>query len=117
MPKIERFICNSDVLQECHTGFRFDLPEYGERITGFAIRYQQKIYAYINQCAHVPVELDWNEGDFFNMSKDLLICATHGAQYTPNTGYCVIGPCKGKSLKPIEVAEREQQVFIYIESN
>ncbi len=117
MPKIERFICNSDVLQECDKGFRFNLPELGERVTGFAIRYQQKIYAYINQCAHVPVELDWNEGDFFNMSKDLLICATHGAQYTPNTGYCVIGPCKGKSLKPIEVAEREQQVFIYIESN
>ena len=116
MPKIERFICNSEILQESEKGFRFGLPELGERVTGFAIRYQQKVYAYVNQCAHVPVELDWNEGDFFNTSKDFLICATHGAEYRPKDGYCVIGPCQGKRLKPIEVLERENQIFIHIES-
>lgn len=108
----ERLICNSAELTEQGLGKRFDLPEMGLRATGFAIRYQGKVYAYVNQCAHVPVELDWNEGDFFDLSKHYLICATHGAQYQPQTGYCVLGPCKGRQLKPVQVIEREGAVFM-----
>lgn len=107
-----RFICKSDALVSEGQGIRFLLPELGERVTGFLVRSAGKPYAYVNQCAHLPVELDWNEGDFFNPTQQYLICATHGAHYEPNTGLCVLGPCIGKRLRPIAVEERDGNIAI-----
>lgn len=111
-----RRICASVELLDSAHGVRFALPHLGPRVTGFAVRYQGTVYAFVNQCAHVPVELDWNEGDFFDLSKHYLICATHGAQYQPQTGYCVLGPCKGKRLTPIKVLEQEGEVHIVLDA-
>ena len=106
---------NSHDLHEKALGLRFSLPVLGEFSTGFVIRYEGKAHAYVNQCAHVPVELDWNEGQFFTVNKDYLICATHGAHYEPSTGHCVFGPCKGQSLQSLPVVEMNQQIIINID--
>lgn len=106
---------NSADLQEKSKGLRFNLPHLGEHATGFVVRFNDKAHAYVNQCAHMPVELDWNEGDFFSMDKGFLICATHGAHYEPNTGHCVYGPCKGKRLKPLAVTEENERVIIHLD--
>lgn len=106
----------SDQLIEKSTGLRFNVPHISERATGFVVRFNGKPYAYLNQCAHVSVELDWQLGEFFNITKDYLICATHGAQYAPDTGYCVLGPCKGKMLRVIEVNEVDNEIIINLES-
>ena len=108
----QRIICKSEELLEKGKGVRFSLPELGERVTAFAVRFNGVAYAYINQCAHLPVELDWNEGDFFTRELDYLICATHGAQYEPHTGYCVFGPCQGKRLRPLIVDEHNGVISI-----
>ena len=79
-------ILDSHELHEKSLGLRFALPQLGEFVYGFVVRYHGKAHAYVNQCAHVPVELDWNQGEFFTVSKDYLICATHGAHYAPDTG-------------------------------
>jgi nitrite reductase/ring-hydroxylating ferredoxin subunit len=97
-------------------GVRFKMPMYGEFASGFLIRYENKVYAYVNQCAHIPIELDWKQGEFFTAEKDLLICATHGAQYQPNTGLCVMGPCKGRSLKPMDVLEENGLIVVDLDS-
>jgi len=115
MASNERLICQSDALVEKSHGLRFELPELGEFVTGFVVRYNSVVYAYINQCAHVPIELDWNEGDFFDLSKNYLLCATHGAHYNPTDGYCVMGPCKGKRLKSIKVVERNNEILISLD--
>lgn len=99
-------------LQEKSLGLRFKLPHLGEYATGFVIRFENKPYAYINQCAHVPVELDWKEGEFFTTDKDFLICATHGAHYEPDTGFCAYGPCKGKRLQSLSVTEKDGEIII-----
>jgi nitrite reductase/ring-hydroxylating ferredoxin subunit len=109
-------IFNSEDLVNEGAGLRFPLPQIHERATGFVIRFHGKPYAYVNQCAHLPVELDWNEGAFFTAQKDYLICATHGAHYQPETGFCIMGPCKGKSLTPIQVTEENRQVIIDVAS-
>ncbi len=106
---------SEDLINE-GAGLRFDLPALGEFVTGFVVRYRGKPYAYVNQCAHVPVELDWYQGGFFTTQKDYIICATHGAHYQPDTGYCVMGPCKGRSLKPIVVTEENQTIIINTDS-
>jgi nitrite reductase/ring-hydroxylating ferredoxin subunit len=73
----------------------------------FFVRYDGRVYGYLNRCAHVPMELDWVEGQFFESSGIYLMCATHGAIYAPDTGRCVGGPCRGARLRPVEVEERD----------
>lgn len=102
-------------LQEKSSGLRFNIPQLGEHATGFVVRYNNRVHAYVNQCAHMPVELDWNEGEFFTVDKDFLICATHGAHYEPNTGHCVYGPCKGKQLQSLAVTEENDRIIIYLD--
>ena len=55
----ETVVFKSDELQDGAKGLRFALPALGEFATGFVIRFHGKPYAYVNQCAHVAVELDW----------------------------------------------------------
>lgn len=73
----------------------------------FFVRYDGRVYGYLNRCAHVPMELDWAEGQFFESSGLYLMCATHGAIYAPDTGHCVGGPCRGARLRPVGVEERD----------
>ena len=108
-------ILDSGELHEKSLGLRFALPALGEFATGFVVRYHGKAHAYVNQCAHVPVELDWEQGHFFTVSKDYLICATHGAHYQPDTGHCIMGPCKGKSLQALPVTEQNQHITIHLD--
>lgn len=116
MPEHIRAICRSEDVQERAQGLRFQLPELGERTTGFVVRYNGRLQAYVNRCAHLPVELDWNEGDFFNVTREYLICATHGAHYQPESGACVMGPCKGSGLQKLVVLERDGEVLIQLDS-
>ena len=106
---------NSHDLLEKSLGLRFNLPQLGQFTTGFVVRFNGRAHAYINKCAHVPIELDWKQGEFFTPAKDYIICATHGAHYEPDTGHCIMGPCKGKSLQVIPVTEQNQQITIHID--
>jgi|SRR5450830_1559621 len=110
-----RIIAQSAALEERTHGLRFDLPELGEHVSGFVVRFDNQVYAYVNKCAHVPIELDWNEGDFFDLGKDYLLCATHGAHYQPQTGYCVMGPCKGKRLQKLKVTEENGNILLDVD--
>lgn len=104
-------ICASSALNEGGKGVRFPVTAGGEDSTGFVVRYGGVVYAYLNRCAHVPIELDWIEGEFFESSGLYVMCSTHGAIYTPETGRCAGGPCRGGRLRPIAVFEEEGQVF------
>jgi len=108
----QRLICDSGSLIEGGKGIRFDLGYLGETAPAFAVRYRGKAYAYLNRCAHVPVELDWLEGEFFDYSGLYLVCTMHGASYAPQSGTCVAGPCKGARLISIPVHERNGRVYL-----
>lgn len=109
---MSQVIFNSEDLLEQGRGLRFDIPQLGANVTGFVIRFSGKPFAYVNQCAHISVEMDWEQGHFFNITKDFIICATHGAMYRPNSGECVMGPCKGKQLRPLPVVEEAGKITI-----
>lgn len=116
MAGTQRVICLSADLLDGGKGLRFALPELGEEVTGFAVRFQGKVYGYVNRCAHIPIELDWNHGDFFDVTGQYLICATHGAHYQPESGFCVFGPCRGQALEALPIEEQAPQVLINLES-
>ena len=104
-------ICDASALQERGKGLRFPVIAGGEEASGFVVRFDGLVRGYLNRCAHIPMELDWNEGDFFESSGLYLICATHGAVYAPETGRCEGGPCRGRSLRRIAITEKDNQVF------
>ncbi|MES2016790.1 MAG: Rieske 2Fe-2S domain-containing protein [Pseudomonadota bacterium] len=104
------FICAADQLLEGGRGIRFPVTAFGDKATGFVVRYAGKAHAYLNRCAHVPIELDWAEGEFFESSGLFLMCSTHGAIYVPESGFCAGGPCKGGRLRPIAVLEEDGQI-------
>ena len=107
-----RVICDSSALENGGLGVRFRVQTSAGEASAFVVRFDGAVYAYINRCAHVPVEMDWTDGAFFDYSKLYLICSTHGAMYLPNTGVCVQGPCPGKRLKPVAIEERDGQVLL-----
>lgn len=106
----EVFICESSAVEEGGKGIRFPVSAFGDAATGFVVRYHGKVYAYLNRCAHVPVELDWFKGEFFESSKLHLMCSTHGAIYAPESGACLGGPCRGGKLRPIPVREADNRI-------
>ena len=107
----EVLVCNSDALQEGGAGVRFPVSIFGEPATGFVVRFRGTAYAYLNRCAHVPIELDWVQGQFFESGGEFIMCATHGAVYRPESGVCAGGPCRGGRLRPIGVREAEGKVY------
>jgi len=109
---IRRRICSAAELSEGGIGLRFEVARGGQPAPAFAIRFRGRVNAFVNRCGHLPVELDWEQGRFFDHSGLYLICATHGALYDPETGRCLGGRCNGKGLEAVEVVEDDGQVFL-----
>ncbi len=100
-----RVICHSSELLNGGRGIRFQVRRHGEIAPAFVIRFDDKVYAYLNRCAHRALELDWAEGEFFDAFGEHLICAAHGARFAPASGACVGGPCHGAGLVKLMVTE------------
>jgi nitrite reductase/ring-hydroxylating ferredoxin subunit len=112
MAERERLICASAALSEGGAGVRFALASQCGEEKGFAVRFNGAPCAFVNRCPHLGTELDWQPGEFFEESGLYLVCSTHGAIFEPSTGFCVAGPCHGASLEPLQVRERDGQVFL-----
>lgn len=112
MARDERVICPSQSLPEGGHGVRFELKSWGGEEKGFAVRHGGAVRAFVNRCPHLGTELDWNPGEFFDVTGLYLVCSTHGAIFEPGTGFCVAGPCHGASLEPLQVREEGGQVLL-----
>jgi nitrite reductase/ring-hydroxylating ferredoxin subunit len=104
-----RVICASEALAEGGPGVRFELATHS---TGFAVRHCGKVHAFVNRCPHAGTELDWQPGEFFDLTGLYLMCSTHGALFEPGNGFCVAGPCRGASLEPLAIREHDGQVIL-----
>lgn len=104
-------LCPSSELEERGRAHTFDVLQWREPVTAFAMRFEGRVVAYLNRCAHVPTEMDWQEGQFLDGDKEYIICSIHGAMYDPRSGRCISGQCGRMGLTPINVSEREGQVY------
>lgn len=104
-------ICPSEALAEGGQGVRFRVLLGDGESSAFVIRVNNAVRGYVNRCSHVPVELDWNYGQFLDDSGLYIVCATHGASYDGETGACMGGPCNGSPLKALDVQETNGQVY------
>jgi nitrite reductase/ring-hydroxylating ferredoxin subunit len=113
----ELALCTSEALVERGAAHVFDVRLWGEPARAFALRFDGQVVAYMNRCAHVPAELDWQPGQFLDQDQRWIICAIHGATYEPSHGRCVVGPCRGARLMALTVAERDGNVYWYPSSD
>ncbi len=109
-------LCNSADLVDGGAAVSFDVVFAGQPCRAFAIRYAGQAHAYLNRCAHVAMEMDWQPNRFFDDSGRWLLCGTHGAVYEPATGACAGGPCRGGLVK-IALTERDGTVHWHTAPN
>ena len=107
-----RLLCAGSDLVDGGDGIRFEIEREGETVPAFAVRHGGRVFAYLNRCAHIAMELDWNPGKFFDTEGEYLICSTHGALYAPDSGACRGGPCRGAGLTRLPMFETDGKVYL-----
>lgn len=71
-----------------------------------------RVAAWFNICPHAGRRLDWAPGQFLVARTGDLVCAAHGASFSPIDGRCTGGPCMGSSLRAVPVEMRDGEVFL-----
>ncbi|WKB54574.1 Rieske (2Fe-2S) protein [Eleftheria terrae] len=106
-------LCEGSALQERGLAVSFDIQLWDHPARAFALRFDGRPVAYVNRCAHVPAEMDWQPDHFLDDSGEWIMCAIHGAIYDPRDGRCAGGPCPGGKLIEVKVDERDGKVYWY----
>ncbi|MEX0297554.1 MAG: Rieske (2Fe-2S) protein [Kordiimonas sp.] len=98
-----------------------DIPEHGGKdvlykngafqVNIFVQRHAGTVRVYENRCPHAGTPLNMFGDKFLNVTKDALICRTHGALFDIATGLCTAGPCRGKHLRPIDFEVRDGALY------
>ena len=107
-----KLLCRSDSLTAGGSGVRFEVSDRTRTYTAFVVRSAEGVAAFMNQCAHMALELDWSLGEFFDADGQYLVCATHGALYDPKTGACIGGACRGRPLQALNTIESDGYIYL-----
>lgn len=106
-------LCRRDELADgAARGFTVD--RRGEPFTLFALRRGDRVDVWQNFCPHLGVELNWAPDHFLTHDGAYYLCGTHGALFRLDDGYCVQGPCQGRSLIRIPAAWRDDALEIVL---
>lgn len=89
----------------------FQIGEGDWPFRGFVVRRGQDVFAYQNVCVHVGHPLNWSPDRFLTKDKTAIICASHGATYTIESGECFAGPGTGRSLQKARVELRNGVIY------
>lgn len=84
----------------------------GEAESLVLFRHGDEVRAWLNVCPHAGRRLDWAPGQFLKSKGGLLVCAAHGAGFELEQGECVSGPCRGQSLRAVDVEVRDGAVWL-----
>ncbi len=71
-----------------------------------------RVRAWLNVCPHAGRRLDWAPGKFLKSKEGHLVCASHGASFSLDSGECVAGPCRGAYLRAVEVTVQGEEVVL-----
>jgi nitrite reductase/ring-hydroxylating ferredoxin subunit len=77
------------------------------------VRWDRKLYGYVNRCPHQGVNLDWEREQFFDPSGTRLICGKHGALFDVMSGECIEGPCRNARLEPVRLSVRDGDICVH----
>lgn len=108
---VPRRLCRADEIPEgAGRGFRFGTGT--ERQAILVVRKRGTLFAYLNACPHVGTPLDWQPDRFLDITGTYLLCGTHGALFRIEDGFCIEGPCAGRSLAPAQIRIEAGEVLL-----
>jgi nitrite reductase/ring-hydroxylating ferredoxin subunit len=97
---VERVVCRlSDIAPHGVRAFTIGGGDWPLR--GVVVRLGDAVCGYVNRCPHAGHPLNLLPERFLTPDGALLLCSSHGALFEKATGYCVAGPCAGRSLTPV----------------
>jgi nitrite reductase/ring-hydroxylating ferredoxin subunit len=78
----------------------------------FILRWDRKLYGYVNACPHQGTHLDWEHDQFLDPGNDRLVCGKHGSLFDVATGACTEGPCRGASLQKLQLSVIDNEICV-----
>jgi nitrite reductase/ring-hydroxylating ferredoxin subunit len=81
------------------------------------LRVAGEVRAYVNRCAHLQYPLNYTPNGFLTRDGSMILCSVHGALFEKLTGYCVAGPCYGRSLIGLPVRIESGYVLLADEAD
>ena len=91
-------------------GLTADIGDGPEEI--FVVRRGDVVRAYRNSCPHTGGPLEWLDDQFLDDEGEFIVCATHGALFRIEDGFCFAGPCKRQSLSAVCVRVEGERVLL-----
>ena len=92
----------------------FQIDDKGKSLNIFVIHKDSEFHAFINQCPHTGINLEWQQDQFLDHEGAFIQCANHGALFEIDTGYCIHGPYAGDHLTPISLHIVNNRVLLQI---
>tara|TARA_R110002110_G_scaffold362241_1_gene571970 strand:+ start:27124 stop:27438 length:315 start_codon:yes stop_codon:yes gene_type:complete len=71
-----------------------------------------QLFLYENKCPHANDTLDPMGGSVCSADGLLLHCQRHAAEFLPDTGECVGGPCMGEHLNAIAFTLSNGDIYL-----
>ena len=72
--------------------------------TLFVVRCGAEVRAYRDACPHFgDTPMAWRKDAYLNGDGTRIMCSAHGAQFDIATGECLLGPCLGQHLAPVDI--------------
>lgn len=75
------------------------------------LRRDGQVFAYLNWCPHLGIELNFQPDVFLDQDNQFIQCANHDALFEIDSGYCLAGPCAGDTLRAVPVEVRNGEVW------
>lgn len=108
------YLCEMSDLAEPKSSKGFSLATDSGQLEMVVVRSGDDIYGYKNSCPHTGAPLEWQPDQFLDMTHSFIQCSIHGALFTLNSGYCVRGPCAGKSLESLTINKNDGKLYLVL---
>jgi len=71
-----------------------------------------EFFCYLNKCPHAGHPLNLERDKFLGPEETDIICRSHGARFSIDTGECFFGPCIDKRLISLEIKVESGCIFL-----
>ncbi|HEX4375726.1 MAG TPA: Rieske 2Fe-2S domain-containing protein [Steroidobacteraceae bacterium] len=112
---LTRVLCRVADLAGGSLEFRIGRGDWPLR--GLVVQLGEDVRAYVNRCPHLAYPLNFVPHQFLTPDGSMIHCQAHGAVFEKATGYCVIGPCAGRSLIALPVIVESGYVLLSDEAD
>lgn len=109
---IEQRLCKLDEIAAPKGSKGFSLSTENGVLEMFLVRDGDQVFGYRNSCPHTGATLQWMADKFLDLEESYIQCSIHGAIFNIDDGLCVGGPCGGQSLEKLDIAIRDEVVYL-----